>query len=142
LKPKSHRKVLFFLAAFLLLGVRALQVREGFRTQLGVFPRPRKGLFVMRVEEDPQVLFDHEPGGHRTGREGAFYGSYVREVRAVCTALSAEGRPLPNPRVRCSFRMSKTAPARVLSYGDRLEVRGKILRPKPAQNPGSFVAIL
>ncbi len=47
-------------------------------------------------------------------------------------------RKLPPMKVRCTFRLSPGAPQAVLSYGDLVEIEGKIQAPRPALNPGQF----
>ncbi|HVZ79240.1 MAG TPA: ComEC/Rec2 family competence protein [bacterium] len=125
------------LAGVLLL-LRAWQARTDLRTQSALFPKPTKGLFKLWVREEPQVLFEHAPGGHETGRTRGVYDPQVREVRAVCQLVSLNGRPLPPVKVRAAFFPAPGRSQAVLSYGDEVEVEGKVQAPAPPLNPGQF----
>ncbi len=128
----------FYSLLALALGLRYWQAEQSFKAQQQVLGPAPKGLFRVWVSEEPEVLFDRLPGSHATGRSGRFYQSFVREVRAVCTLVSLDGRPEPPMKLRCTFRLSAGPPPRILSYGDVVEVEGKIQWPQPAMNPGQF----
>lgn len=128
----------FYLLLVLALGLRYWQAGQSFETQKEIFGPSQKGLFKVWVSEEPEVLFDRLPGSHETGRFGGFYQPFVKEARAVCTVLSRDGHPAPPVKVRCAFRISPEVPQPVLSYGDRVQIDGKIQTPLPAMNPGQF----
>ena len=150
-----------YLIPALVLGLRYIQAEGDFRAQEAVFPQALKGSFRVWVREEPEVLFERPPGSHDTGRLGGGYLPLVREVRAVCTLVSViTERPtevatppnapigaaprndghkmLPPIKVRCTLRLSPGFSQPVLSYGDVLEVEGKIQAPPPVLNPGQF----
>lgn len=134
----SQRRFLVLLLCALGLTVRFWQAHRSFTAQASVFPQAQKGTFRAWVAEEPEVLFDHEPGSHDTGRLGGRYQSSVKEVRTVCSFLSMDDQDLPPIKVRCTFRLSPGLPQPLLSYGETLEVQGKVQRPPSASNPGQF----
>ncbi len=135
---KQSGRLWFFLFFTALLGARFWQENRAFEKERALFPEPAKGLFQAWIAEEPEVLFQHGEGGHDTGRLGGFYQPFVGEVRAVAVLLGADGKSLPPVRARISFRLSPQNPQPLLSYGDTVEIQGKILPPPPAMNPGQF----
>ncbi len=134
--PYLLRPVLLFCLALILGYFRAQWTQNSFEEQKARFNRPVTGQFHLWIGEDPEVLFERFPGGHTTGRSGGFYQPFVREVRAVCVMDDPkENGPI---KVRCSFRLSPESATPILSYGDTVEVEGKILAPPGAMNPGQF----
>ena len=129
--------VFYVLLAFA-LALRCWQAEQTFEIQKAVFAQPQKGLFKLWVSEEPEVLFERSPGSHDTGRLDGFYQPFVKEVRAVCTLVSWDGRPMPPVKLRCAFRFSPEVSQPILSYGDMVEVEGKVQEPSPAMNPGQF----
>ncbi len=127
-----------FLFLALVLGLRYWQAEQSFETQTEIFGPAQKGFFKVRISEEPEVLFERLPGSHDTGRLGGFYQPSVKEVRAVCTLISGDGRVVPPVQVRCAFRLSPDDPQPALSYDSVVEVEGKIQTPAPAMNPGQF----
>jgi len=134
----STRRMVLFSVLGLFLVFRFFQAGQAFESQREVFGPAQKGLFKVWVTEEPEVLFDRLPGSHDTGRSRGLYQPFVKEARAVCALLSFDGRPVPPVRVRCAFRISPRVPQPVLSYGDTVEIEGKIQTPSPAMNPGQF----
>jgi competence protein ComEC len=132
------KKPLLILLAALALGLRYWQADQALRHETSAFPQGQKGFFKAWVSEEPQVLFEHLPGSHDTGRLNGFYQPFVKEVRAVCTLISFDGKPLPPIKVRCTFRLSAKVPQEVLSYGELVDIAGKIQPPSSAVNPGQF----
>ena len=117
---------------------RFFQAQQDFEKQQALFPQPQKGIFRVYLSEEPEVLFDHPVGGHDSGRWNGTYQSQVREVRAVCTLLSLDGKSEPPVRVRCSFELPAYPPTVVMSYGETYDLDGKIELPSPPVNPGQF----
>jgi competence protein ComEC len=129
---------LFLLILFLIMPFRFFQAQQDFEKQQALFPQPQKGIFRVYLSEEPEVLFDHPVGGHDSGRWNGTYQSQVREVRAVCTLLSLDGKSEPPVRVRCSFELPAYPPTVVMSYGETYDLDGKIELPSPPVNPGQF----
>jgi competence protein ComEC len=127
-----------YLILTLALGLRYWQAEESFQSQREIFGKGQKGIFQVWVSEDPEVLFQHLPGSHDTGRSEGFYQPFVREVRAVCTLLRVNGLPVQPVKIRCTLKLSTDASHPVLSYGDLLQIDGKIQPPSIAMNPGQF----
>ncbi len=134
----SRRFLVFSLLLLILLFLRCWQNDKDWRRQCGLFAAPVSGLWEGTVAEEPEVLFDHDPGGHETGRKDGLYESYVKEARAVCVVTALNGQPIPPVKARCVFRLSTYQVQPVLSCGDRVQVQGKIQRPSNAMNPGQF----
>jgi len=132
------RAAVFLAFPLLLVGFRWWQSESSFRRLQSLFPEPQKARFQAWVSEDPEVLFERLPGSHDTGRLNGQYQPSVREVRALCEVYSLDGKPVGPVKARCSLRLSAGDPQPVLSYGDVLEMEGKIQAPLPAQNPGQF----
>src|SRR5579872_6990338 len=88
------RPFLSLLVCVMGLTLRAWQAQGSFEKQLGLFPEPQKSLFKAWVAEEPEVLFQHAPGSHDTGRLNGTYQPVVREVRAVCEVFSLDGKPM------------------------------------------------
>lgn len=129
------------LVAFLLFslgGLRSHAAELAFDRRGALFPAPVEGTFRGHVAEDPEVLFERIAGGHETGRVADAYAPAVERVRAVVVFDAVEGRPILPIRVRCSFIVPREGGAPVLSYGDRVEVRGTLSPPPVALNPGQF----
>ncbi len=117
---------------------RVFQGQWAFEKQRAVFPGPQTGIFTAWVSEEPEVLFEHNPGSHDTGRLNNSYQPFVKEVRAVCTLFSHDGRPVPPVKARCTFRLDPRTTQPILSYGDVLRIQGKVEKPLPVLNPGQF----
>jgi competence protein ComEC len=132
------RQMLFLLAGLLLVAARFFQTQADFKKIQAQFSQPQRGVFKAWIAEEPEVLFEHLPGSHDTGRDDGTYQSFVREVRAICTVYSADGISIPPVKTRCTFRLSYEVPQPVLSYGESVEIDGKIQAPPPAMNPGQF----
>ncbi len=130
--------IYFLVLGMVLVPARYFQARYSFESQRQVFPEPCKGLFLVQVGEEPEVLFDHSAGSHDTGRLGGYYQPFVREVRAVCEVLSRDGVRTPSVKARCAFLLSADHPRSTLAYGDTVEIEGKIQYPASARNPGQF----
>lgn len=151
----------FYLLLTLALGLRYWQAEQSFETQTEIFDTAQKGVFKVWVSEEPEVLFERLPESHDTGRLGGLYQPFVKEVRAVCTLIAVKNEnrtgvasspdapigaaprndsyiKLPPIKVRCTFRISPEVSQPVLSYGDGVEMEGKIQAPSPAMNPGQF----
>ena len=109
-----------------------------FEKQQSVFSGPVSGVFQARILEEPEVIFPHENGRHDVGRLQGFYQPFVREARAVCEMTAWNGKPLPPVKARITFRLAPEDFQPILSYGDLVEFRGKLLAPPPVMNPGQF----
>ncbi len=120
------------------LGLRYWQAERAFKAQQQVLGPAQKAHFKVWVSEEPEILFDHLPGSHATGRSAGLYQPFAKEARAVCTLVSLDGRPEPPVKLRCTFHLSPGAPQPVLSYGDAVEGEGRIEAPQSAMNPGQF----
>lgn len=134
----SRRLACIFAFLGIALVFRFWQNRQDWQKQLEVFPNPAKGLFKVWVAEEPEVFFDHEPQSHDTGRGEENYQPFVKEVRAVCVVIADNGIPIPPVKARCVFKLSPIYSQSLLSYGETLELEGKIQRPSSALNPGQF----
>src|SRR5580658_9961492 len=130
----------YWTSVFLLAALfgRAFQAQRAFEKQQALFPQPSTGVFEAWVSEEPEVLFVHPAASHDTGRLNGSYQPFVKEVRAVCTLVSLDGRALAPLKARCAFRLSPQVADPVLSYGDLVRVEGKVEKPLPAANPGQF----
>ena len=117
---------------------RFFQAQWDFEKEEVVFPQPQKGIFKVWISEEPEVLFEHYPGSHDSGRLKGSYQPFVKEVRAVCTLISCDGHGVPPLKARCTFRFSPQVSPPILSYGDVVWVEGKIEKPLSALNPGQF----
>ncbi len=136
---KPSLKALCFLGVLaFLLGLRFYQAQRDFQKQQAVFPSAVKGLFQVWVSEEPEVFLDHNPQSHDTGRLNGFYQPFVRETRMVCVVLSFNGAPVPPLKARCALRLSSRVSQPLLSYGQTVEIEGKIQPPSSAENPGQF----
>ncbi len=133
-----RRWISFLVLGLVLIPARYDQARNTFESQRDIFPEPHKGVFLVRVAEEPEVIFDHSAGSHDTGRLGGFYQPFAREVRAVCEVLSCDRTVIPAVKARCAFLLSSNESRPVLSYGDLVEITGKIQYPSPPRNPGQF----
>ncbi len=132
---RPYLTLAFVLAA---IALRFFQAEADFARQQTVFPQPVKGSFKVWVAEEPEVLFDREPGSHFSGRRNGFYEPNVFEVRAVCTLLSFNGQAEPPVRARVSFRLSPDSTCPLLNDGETVEFQGWMGIPPPPQNPGQF----
>src|ERR1700677_2655829 len=134
--PKRSAWIFTFLAVGLVF--RFWQNQQDWQKQLEVFPDTAKGVFKVWVAEEPEVFFDHEIQSHDTGRGADSYQNVVKEVRTVCEITAYNGIPIPPVKARCVFKLSAFRPQPILSYGETLELEGKIQRPSSALNPGQF----
>jgi hypothetical protein len=131
---KGTRPVLAALLFFALGALRASGEEAAFDRQQSLFPGSVTGSFRGTIVEDPEVLFEHAAGGHETGRTGDSYAPPVDRARAVVEISGLDGRPLGPVKVRCSFACPKQGGARVLSYGDEVEIRGRLSLPPVAMS--------
>ena len=137
----SSRTLKLLLASSLLLigAWRSLEASKSYEDQSNRFVGQDRATTWVRVESDPEILFERLVGGHETGRAGALYLPQVRKVRALGSILPREtgrGKGIP---VRATFRLSEKFPGELLSYGDLVEVRGPApAKPWGAMNPGGF----
>ena len=134
----SQRSASIFAFLIIALIFRFWQNQQDWQNQLEIFPNPAKGFFKVWVAEEPEVFFDHESQSHDTGLGGESYQPVVKEVRAVCVVTAYNGTVIPPVKARCVFKLSSMHPEPLLSYGETLELEGKILRPSSALNPGQF----
>ncbi len=128
----------FWILFGLVLLFRGWQAEEDLNGQKNLFPNPQKGTFRAWITEEPEVLFEHLPGSHSTGRFNGTYQPFVREVRTVCELISWDGKIVPPVKTRVTFRLLPDPLQPILNYGDTVELEGKILAPPPAMNPGQF----
>lgn len=134
----SRRSLILYSSLVLLLVLRFWQNDHDWRVQCGLFSQPTSGLWEGYVAEEPELFFDHRPGGHETGRKDGSYEPFVKETRAVCVITAFNGHSVQPVKIRCTFRLSSQVPQPIFSCGDRVEVQGKVQRPPPAMNPGQF----
>jgi competence protein ComEC len=134
----TQRSACFFVFLATALIFRVWQNERDWQKQLGVFSKPTSGVFKVWLTEEPEVFFDHEPLSHDTGRGPESYLPAVKEVRAVCEITAFNGTPVPPVKARFVLKLSPAYPQPLFSYGETLELDGKVQMPSEAMNPGQF----
>ncbi len=138
-RNSTRQRVCLLSAALFLLGVgRTLTAEKDFQTFRSFFPSGAEGVLRLRVDSDPELIFDRTAGGHETGRAPEGYLPPVQKIRCLVKVLAVDGRNVRPFAARATFRRSERYPGEILSYGQTLQARGSLGVPSPAMNPGGF----
>lgn len=137
-KKKWFRPFVLILFCFVLGWGRFLQAEKRYAGEQALFPSGIHGRFLLRVESEPELVFERAPDGHETGRLGESYLPQVAKVRFDAMLLSLNDHAVSPIHIRVNFRRKPEDSEKVLSYGDHVSADGVLSFPLPAMNPGGF----